>query len=102
MSGDPPTLVEMLKERLLVVQEISAAQSRNLVNRQLGGGTEFEIQRIEREIAATGASHVLAKALEDARERLKSANAGMAACDAQCAALEQRLEDLDTWIATGK
>ena len=102
MSGDPSALVEMLKQRLLIVQEISSAQSRSLLNRQLGGGTEFEIQRIEREIAATGASHALAKALEDARERLQNANAGMAACDAHCAALERRLEELDRWIAAGR
>ncbi|TAI66936.1 hypothetical protein [Bradyrhizobium sp. Leo170] len=99
MSGDSPTLVEMLKQRLLVVQEISSAQSRNLLNRQLGGGAEFEIQRIEREIAATGASHALAAALEDARGRLQNANAKMAVCDAHCAALERRLEELDGWIA---
>lgn len=102
MSSDPPTLAEMLKQRLLVVQEISSAQSRNLLNRELGGGAEFEIQRIEREIATTGASHALANALEDAHERLQSANAGMAACDAHCAALERRLEELDRWIAAGR
>ncbi|MFQ3456603.1 hypothetical protein PMN64_25290 [Bradyrhizobium sp. UFLA01-814] len=102
MSDDSPTLIEVLKERLLVVQEISAAQSRNLSNLQLGGGAEFEIQEIEREIAATGVSHALAEALEEARARLKSAAAGMAACDAQCAALERRLEDLDRRIAAGR
>jgi hypothetical protein len=99
MSDDSPTLAEMLKQRLLVVQEISSAQSRSLLNRQLGGGAEFEIQRVEQEIAATGASHALAKELEDARGRLQNANAKMAACDAHCAALEQRLEELDRWIA---
>ncbi|MHC2665754.1 hypothetical protein [Bradyrhizobium diazoefficiens] len=45
MSVDPEVLVEMLKERLFVVQQISAAQSWNLLNRQLAGGAEFEIQR---------------------------------------------------------
>ncbi|MHC1949007.1 hypothetical protein IF803_32220 [Bradyrhizobium sp. UFLA06-06] len=99
MSNAPSTLIEVLKERLVVVQQISAAQSRNLLNLQLGGGAEFEIQEIEREIAAAGASRPLAEALEEARARLSSATAGMAACDAQCAALEQRLEDLDRWIA---
>jgi cell division septum initiation protein DivIVA len=102
MNGDAPTLVDVLKQRLLVVQEISSAQSRNLLNRQLGGGAEFDIQRIEREIAATGASHALINALEDARERLQEANAGMAACDAHCAALERRLEELDRLIADGR
>jgi cell division septum initiation protein DivIVA len=102
MSGDAPTLVDVLKQRLLLVQEISSAQSRNVLNRQLGGGAEFEIERIEREIAATGASHVLINELKDARERLQRANAEMAACDAQCAALERRLEELDRWIADGR
>ncbi|MCA6100869.1 hypothetical protein ACVIHI_001624 [Bradyrhizobium sp. USDA 4524] len=102
MSDDPPILIEVLKERLAVVQEISAAQSRNLLNFQLGGGAEFEIQEIEREIATTGASHALAQALEEARARLKSATAGMAACDTQCAVLERRLDDLDRRIAAGR
>jgi hypothetical protein len=102
MNGDAPTLVDVLKQRLLVVQEISSAQSRNVLNRQLGGGAEFDIQRIEREIAATGASHALINALEDARERLQEANAGMAACDAHCAALERRLGELDRLIADGR
>ncbi|MGY4569569.1 hypothetical protein [Bradyrhizobium sp. USDA 3256] len=102
MSDDSPTLVEVLKERLVVVQEMSAAQSRNLLNLQLGGGAEFEIQEIEREIAATGVSHAFAEALEEARARLKNATAGMAVCDAQCAALERRLEDLDRRIAAGR
>jgi hypothetical protein len=102
MNGDAPTLVEVLKQRLLVVQEISSTQSRNLLNRQLGGGAEFEIERIERDIAATGASHVLTNALKDARQRLQNANSEMAACDAHCAALERRLEELDRWIADGR
>jgi hypothetical protein len=101
MRDNVQGVFEMLKERLLLVQEISAAQSRNLLNRQLGGGAEFEIQRVEQDIAATGGSEALAKALEEARECLESANAGIAACDAQCAALERRLEDLDKWIAAG-
>ncbi|MGY8630956.1 hypothetical protein RAD15_00490 [Bradyrhizobium sp. 14AA] len=102
MSGDPATLVDMLKERLLVVQQISAVQSRSLLHRQLGGGAGFEIQRIEREIAEIGASYAFTKTLEDARGRLASADAGMAECEARCAALERRLEDLDRWIATSK
>jgi hypothetical protein len=102
MSGDAPTLVDVLKQRLLVVQEISSTQSRNVLNRQLGGGAEFEIERIEREIAATGASHALTNELKDARERLQGANAEMAACDAHCAVLERRLEELDRLIADGR
>ncbi|WP_454648728.1 hypothetical protein [Bradyrhizobium liaoningense] len=102
MNVDPEVLVEMLKERLFVVQQISAAQSWNLLNRQLAGGAEFEIQRIEQEIAATGGSHAFACAIEEAHERLKDAKAGMATCDAQCAALERRLEELDRCIATGR
>jgi hypothetical protein len=102
MSGDAPALVDVLKQRLLVVQEISYTQSRNLQNRQLGGGAEFEIERIEREIAATGASDALADALKDARERLQRADIEMAACDAHCAALERRLEELDKLIADGR
>lgn len=61
MRAGPPTVVEMLTQRLQVVQEISAAQSRNLLNRQLGGGAEFEIQCIEQEIAASGCSRELAR-----------------------------------------
>ena len=99
MSASPLTLVEALNQRLQVVQEISSAQSRNLLNRQLGGGAEFEIERIEQEIALTGSSHALAKALEDARERLQKASTVMAECDAHCATLERRLEELDGWIA---
>ncbi|MGX1104358.1 MULTISPECIES: hypothetical protein [Bradyrhizobium] len=102
MSNAPSTLIEVLKERLVVVQEISAAQSRNLLNLQLGGGAEFEIQEIEREIAAAGVSDTLAKALEEARTRLENVTAGMAASDAQCAALERRLEDIDKRIAAGR
>lgn len=102
MSADPLTVVEMLTRRLQVVQEISVVQSRNLLNYQLSGGAEFEIQGIEQEIAAIGGSHELAKALADARERLQMANAGIAECDAQCAALEQRLEELDRRIAADR
>ena len=102
MSVDPEVLVEMLKERLFVVQQISAAQSWNLLNRQLAGGAEFEIQRIEQAIAATGGSHAFVYAIEEAHERLKEAKAGMAACDTQCAALERRLEELDRCIATDR
>ncbi|MCP1767266.1 hypothetical protein [Bradyrhizobium japonicum] len=103
MNVDPEVLVEMLKERLLVVQQISAAQSWTLLNQQLAGGAEFEIQRIEQEIAATGGSHAFAHAIEEeAHERLKEAKAGMLACDVQCAALERRLEELDRRIATGR
>ncbi|MCC8961362.1 hypothetical protein H8A95_03270 [Bradyrhizobium sp. Pear76] len=102
MSDDPSIQIELLKERLAVVQEISAARSRNLLNLQLGGGAEFEIQEIEREIATTGVSHALSEALEEARARLKNAAAGMAACDAQCAVLERRLEDIDRRIAADR
>jgi hypothetical protein len=102
MSAGPVALVEMLAQRLQIVQEISSAQSRNLLNRQLGGGAEFEIQQIEQEIAATGSSHARAKALEDARERLQRASAEMAECDGLCATLELRLEEVDRWIAAGK
>jgi hypothetical protein len=90
-----------LNQRLQLVQEVSSAQARSLLNRQLGGGAEFEIQHIEQEIAATGSSDALTKALEDARERRQRAHAEMAAWDAQCAALELRLEELDGWIAAG-
>jgi hypothetical protein len=102
MSAGPLTAVEMLTRRLRVVQEISALQSRNLLNRQLSGGVEFEIQGIEQEIAATGGSHELARALADARERFQMANAEMAECDTRCAALEQRLEELDRRIAAAR
>ena len=102
MRTGPLTVVEMLTERLQVVQEISAAQSRNLLNHQLSGGAEFDIQGVEREIAASGCSHELARTLADARERLRKANAAMAECDAHCAALEQRLAELDRWIAAGR
>jgi chromosome segregation ATPase len=102
MSGDAPALGDVLKQRLLVVQEMSSTQSRNVLNRQLGGGAEFEIARIEREIAATGASHALIDALKEARKRLQEANAEIEACDAHCAALERRLEELDRWIADGR
>lgn len=102
MRTGPLTVVEMLTQRLQVVQEISAAQSRNLLNRQLSGGAEFDIQGIEQEIAASGCSHELARTLADARERLRKANAAMSECDAHCAALEQRLEELDRWIAAGR
>ena len=102
MNVDPEVLVEMLKERLFVVQQISAAQSWSLLNRQLAGGAEFEIQRIEQEIAATGGSHAITDAIDEAHERLKEAKAGMATCDAQFAALERRLEELDRCIATGR
>src|SRR5262245_56065723 len=102
MSSRHPTLVEALSQRLLVVQEISAAQSRNLLNRQLRGGADFTVPRNAQEIAATGCSHALVKALEDARERLQRANAEMAAYDAHCAALELHLEELDGWIAASR
>ena len=102
MSEAPPTVVEVLKQRLQVVHEISAVQSRNVLNRQVGGGAEFEVQRIEQEIAATGNSHALTSALEDARARWQRANAEMAACEAHCAELERRLEELDEWISAGR
>ena len=102
MSGGPLTVVQMLTLRLQVVQEISAIQSRNLLHRQLGGGAEFEIQGIEQEIAVLGRTLGLAKALADARERLQMSIAEIAECDARCAALEQRLEELDKSIAAGR
>lgn len=102
MRTGPLTVVEMLAQRLQVVQEISAAQSRNLLNRQLGGGAELDIQGIEQEIAASGCSRDLARTLADAGERLRKANAEMAECDAHCAALEQRLEELDRCIAASR
>lgn len=101
MSSGHLNLVEALNQRLQLVQEVSSAQSRSVLNRQLGGGAEFEIQQIEREIAATGVSDALSLALKDARERWQSARAEMAACDSRCAALELRLEELDRWIAAG-
>jgi hypothetical protein len=102
MSAGRLTVVEMLTQRLQVVQEISAAHSRNLLNRQLSGGAEFEIQGIEQEIAASGGSDALAKSLADARERMQMANAEMVECATHCAALEQRLEELDEWIAASR
>lgn len=101
MSCGHLNLVEALNQRLQVVQEVSSTQARSLLNRQLGGGAEFEIQQIEREIAATGVSDALSKALGDARERWRNARAEMARCDSHCAALELRLEELDRWIAAG-
>ncbi|ANW01706.1 hypothetical protein [Bradyrhizobium icense] len=101
MSISHLSLVEALNQRLQIVQEVSSAQARSLLNRQLGGGAEFEIQQIEQEIAASGPSHALTKALEDAYERRQRAHVEMAACDAQCVALERRLEELDGWIADG-
>lgn len=99
MSSGHLNLVEALNQRLQVVQEVSSAQSRSVLNRQLGGGAEFEIQQIEQEIASTGVSDALRKTLEDARERWQKAQAEIAACDSHCAALELRLEELDRWIA---
>lgn len=99
MNSGHLNLVDALNQRLQVVQEVSSAQSRSVLNRQLGGGAEFEIQQIEQEIVATGVSDALSKALEDARERWQKAQAEIAACDAHCAALELRLEELDRWIA---
>lgn len=102
MSAGSPSLVDLLEQRLRIVQETAAAQSRNVLHRQLGGGTEFEILGIEQEIATTGWSHALATALANARERLREANATVAACDADCVALELRLEELDRRIAAGR
>jgi hypothetical protein len=102
MSAGPLTLAEVLKRRLQVVQEISAAQSSQLLNRQRGGGAEFEIEQIECEIAAAGATEPLTAALQGARARLQELNAAMQACDAECAALELQLEDLDRQIAEAR
>lgn len=99
MSSGQLNLVDALNQRLRFVQEVSSAQARSLLNRQLGGGAEFEIQQIEQEIAATGVSDALRNALKDARERWQKAQAEIAACDSHCAALELRLEELDRWIA---
>lgn len=99
MSSGHLNLVEALTQRLQVVQEVSLAESRSVLNRQIGGGAEFEIQQIEQEIAAAGVSDALRKALRDARERWQKAQAEVAACDARCAALELRLEELDRLIA---
>lgn len=99
MNSGHLNLVDALKQRLQVVQEVSSAQARSVLNRQLGGGAEFEIQQIEQEIAATGVSDALRKALKGARERWQKAQAEIAACDSHCAALELRLEELDRWIA---
>ena len=96
------TALQMLAQRLQIVQEISAVQSRTLLNRQLGGGAEFEIEGIEQKIAASGCSPDRGRALADARERLRRANAEMAECDAHCAVLEQRLEELDRCIAASQ
>ena len=102
MSASPLTVVEMLTQRLQIVQQISAVQSRNLLHRQLSGGAQFEFEGIEQEIAVSGCTHDLAKALADARERFQIANAEIAECDALCAALEQRLEELDKCIAASR
>lgn len=99
MNVGPLTLLEVLQLRLQVVQEISRAQSSQLLNRQRGGGAEFEVDQIEREIAATGASEALIRSLQEARVRLQVANAAIEAYDAECAALELRLEELDRRIA---
>ncbi|WP_407193205.1 hypothetical protein [Bradyrhizobium sp. STM 3566] len=102
MTGDRPLLRDMLNERLRIVQQMSAAQSRSLLNRQLSGGAEFEMQRIESEIAAMGGSLTLSKAFDEARERFEKANAAVATCEAQCVALEAGLEDVDRRIAADK
>jgi len=102
MSDGSMNALQMLAQRLQIVQEISTVQSRNLLNRQLGGGAEFEIEGIEQQIAASGCSRDLAKTLADARERLRKANAEMAECDARCSALGQRLEELDRCIAASR
>lgn len=101
MSSGQLNLVDALNQRLQVVQQVSSAQARGLLNRQLGGGAEFEIQQIEQEIAATGVSDALSQALNEARARWQKAHAEIAACDSRCAALELRLEELDRWIAAG-
>jgi hypothetical protein len=102
MTSDPPALVELLRQRLQVVQEISSLQSRNLLNHQVGGGAELEIVQIERDIANEGRSQSLVRALEDARERLQRASDATVECDAHCAVLERRLEELDKCIAAGR
>ena len=99
MTQDLSPLVELLKQRLKVVQEISSVQSRNLFNRQLGGGAELEIIQIERDIAAKGSSQSHVETLADARKRRQNADDATLECNAHCAELERRLEQLDRSIA---
>ena len=101
VSPASPAVVEALKERLRVVQEISRLNARHLLNRQACGGAEFEILQVEREIETAGESKLRAAALEGARERRQRATAAMADCDVELAALDLRLADLDRRIAAG-
>ncbi|MDH2380830.1 hypothetical protein [Bradyrhizobium sp. CER78] len=102
MNTAAQTLVDVLNQRLQVVQEIASVQSRNLLHRQRRGGIEVEIQRIEKEIGTAGISDTLAGSLADARDRLQRESTEMAAGDAHCAELERRLEELDRQIAAAR
>lgn len=99
MSQDRSALVELLKQRLEIVQELSLVQSRGVLNRQRGGGADFEIAQLERKIADGGCSRSFVETLADARERRRKADDAEAECNSRCAELEQRLEQLDRSIA---
>jgi hypothetical protein len=101
MSATSPAIIELLKERLQFVQDISLLNARHLLNQQLAGGAEFTIAQIEREMAECGVEQARSAALEEARERHRQANAAMADCDENLTALERQLKELDQRIAAG-
>ncbi|MDQ0475099.1 hypothetical protein [Labrys wisconsinensis] len=99
MSTPAPGVIEALAERLRVVQAVSQLNARRLLGQQACGGAEFDILRVEREIAAEGEAEHRGAALREAQARRRRAEAAMAACDAELAALDLRLRELDRRIA---
>ncbi|WP_246767848.1 hypothetical protein [Bradyrhizobium sp. CCBAU 53340] len=80
MSAGSMTALQMLAQRLQIVQEMSAVQSRTLLNRQLGGGAEFEIEGSSKRsrppavrLTAAGPSRMRASAYEGQMPRWRNA-----------------------------
>jgi hypothetical protein len=101
MTDMKPTVVELLNERLRMVQVLSGMNARHLLNRQIAAGADIGILQIEQEIAKSGASPDSSAALRELQERRDKTGATMEAEDEALSALERQLAEIDRQIAAG-
>ena len=99
MTDMKPTLVELLNERLRMVQVLSGMNARHLLTRQIAAGTDMGILQIEQEIVKSGASPARSAALRELQERRDKTGASMEADDQALSALELQLAEIDRQIA---
>jgi flagellar biosynthesis GTPase FlhF len=101
MRDMKPALVELLNERLRMVQVLSGMNARHLLNRQIAAGTEIAILQIEQEVVKSGASPAKSAALRELQERRDKTGATMEAEGEALSALELQLAEIDRQIAAG-